>query len=836
MSPLESIQRHLLQRFSVPGEKGRVVIWSDPEGEYAEQVNDLSLPDVTVLSVANNEFTIKSKVLYACPRAKFLIYRSTAAPGNRLENWLLDLELTYGTFTTDRASLVVQEFGAGDVLREVVEQFPFYFRSSKRNASLKARIEPSDDATDITAKMIAVVLGAEGHSLDVIWRYLLTEGATGKSTWIDEMTKLGLAAFHWDGTRRIYGYANDHPSVDDFVLWLFDRAWDRFASRSTAEYRQIQRDFSTWSNDQRFADAYRALADRAAEQLGIDSRSAQLELPELMPEFTFREIDEQITQRLAFGVEDRTLLDKDVQEMVRRRSAGTWYPGFEHRYKAIAAASTLLALIDSLALGLGSPAEGIRRYAEEWFAVDQAYRQFTWHADRAESGDPLEPLKKKVEAFYTTKFLKPLGDEWQRQVDTLERWQIAGVAAQSSFFVDQVRRPFVDKGAKIVVIVSDALRFEVAEELGRRIRQEDRFEADLSVMLSAFPSYTQLGMAALLPHETLAFADRDDAIVEIDGGRSDGLERRARALAPFEGSAIQAADFLVKTQEQARELIRASQVLYIYHNQIDAAGDKLMTEGTTFRAAEEAMAELIKLTKKLASANVSNVVITADHGFLYQETPLEESEYLSVKSHGDKLLFKNHRFVLGNGLKRDRAFTTFTPAQLGMVGEVEAQVPKSIHRLRMAGSGVRFVHGGATLQEIVVPVLVVKKRRASDTRQVAVKVMASTDRITTSRVTVILYQEEPVTEKVKPRTLIVGLYAGDALISNEVTEVFSQTSGETRDRFHEVTLVLSRDADEFNGRVVELRLHEPIGTSQRRPYPDKARFTLVRTFTSDFDF
>jgi len=136
----------------------------------------------------------------------------------------------------------------------------------------------------------------------------------------------------------------------------------------------------------------------------------------------------------------------------------------------------------------------------------------------------------------------------------------------------------------------------------------------------------------------------------------------------------------------------------------------------------------------------------------------------------------------------------------------------------------------------VVPVLAVNKRRASDTRQVEVKVMAETDRITTGQITIMLYQEEAVTEKVKARTLIAGLYAGETLISNEVTVACSQTSSEKRDRFFPVNLVLSKEADEFNGQAVELRLYEPIGTSQRRPYPDKARFTLVRTFTSDFDF
>src|SRR6185437_12931103 len=60
-----------------------------------------------------------------------------------------------------------------------------------------------------------------------------------------------------------------------------------------------------------------------------------------------------------------------------------------------------------------------------------------------------------------------------------------------------------DGDKKAVVIISDALRYEVADELRSRIRQEDRFDATLDAVLGALPSYTQLGMAALLPHSTL---------------------------------------------------------------------------------------------------------------------------------------------------------------------------------------------------------------------------------------------------------------------------------------------------------------------------------------------
>jgi hypothetical protein len=152
----------------------------------------------------------------------------------------------------------------------------------------------------------------------------------------------------------------------------------------------------------------------------------------------------------------------------------------------------------------------------------------------------------------------------------------------------------------------------------------------------------------------------------------------------------------------------------------------------------------------LASANASNVFITADHGFLFQEKALADSFFLSTQPQGDDIKVVNRRYVLGRGLKVDIAFNTFNSVQIGLDSDLEVQIPKSIHRLRLAGGGSRYVHGGATLQEIVVPVLAVNKKRKSDTRLVNVEVWPESDKITTGQVVVRLFQSEPVSEKVQP--------------------------------------------------------------------------------------
>ena len=170
------------------------------------------------------------------------------------------------------------------------------------------------------------------------------------------------------------------------------------------------------------------------------------------------------------------------------------------------------------------------------------------------------------------------------------------------------------------MIISDAFRYEAGEEMVSRIRQEDRYEAKLNHALSSLPSYTQLGMASLLPQSIehpLQFADNMSGTIVMGNLKTSKTIERDKVLKTIHGeraSAIQAKELLEMNQTNSRELLKANDVLYIYHNRIDHAGDKMQSEGEAFEATERTFDDLIKLIKKLANANANTLVITADHG------------------------------------------------------------------------------------------------------------------------------------------------------------------------------------------------------------------------------
>lgn len=827
---MTGVREHLARRF----ETNRVVFWHDPDGEYATNLDGLELDGVQTIRVANDEYAIKNRLLHDEPAGRFLVYRSGQAPSG-IGNWLLDLELAYGIFTADRTSLVAQDLGlTAEGIGEIVDAHETFFTATKRVQSLKALLAPDDAAATLLAKMSALVIGQREHSLLEITRTLLVENAAAVTTKFAALMDVGLDQFFWRGAASIYGYESITPSVDDFVLWIFRKAIDGFTSDRPGGLRNIQLDFASLRNDRRSQEALAALARRAARDLDYASTIEAHGFRDLLTNDLFEEVDQKIISDLARAVAEQTVPAREVTEAVRARQSSVWIDSYKQLYTAIGSASDLLARLTTLDLTMRSFDDALERYRRDWFRIDQLYRQFT-HAYRTYEGPhPLGPLREQVERRYTIKFVYELANAWQQKVDQVDKWQSDVLRSQTSFYGDYVGRLVRDE-KKAVVIISDALRYEVADELGRRIRREDRFDASLDAVLGVIPSYTQLGMAALLPHRLLAHSSNGDPVL-ADGQPTNGTANRNKILAKVGGSAIQAEEFKGLSAEERRALYKANRVLYVYHNRIDATGDKTTTERQVFEAVEDTLRDLVDLVKKLAGANATNIFITADHGFLFQDEALADSFFLSTQPQGDDIKVVNRRYVLGRGLKVDFAFTTFAPVQLELDSDLEVQIPKSIHRLRVAGGGSRFVHGGATLQEVVVPVLAVNKKRKSDTRLVNVEIWPESDKITTGQVVVRLFQSEPVREKIQPRTVRAGLYVGETLVSNRFELTFDQGSADKRDRYQSAQMLLSQDANDFNNRTVEFRLEERIpNTNQWRVYA-KAMYTLKRSFASDFDF
>lgn len=820
-------------------DKHRIVFWYDPTHEFRQAFDGLTLDGVEKIEMANTEFAVKHRILREEPKQRFLLYREGPRPAD-IDNWLLDVELAHGVFKTDQVAIWLADLGLPISFEDLAREHQEFFRSGRRLEKLKAAIRGDDTKPALRLKMLAVCAGTDGD-FDTVVEALLGELAAGKDDSLRLIGRVGLNEFLWDQISRLFGYRADKPSIGDFAITLFKSCYQSAVGGEATLTPEALVFFRRWKNNRNAEEAFAKLSAEYAEALGVTQDLTKRDFRTLIEVDYFEEVDRAIIRALVHEVGSQTVAQADVLNWIRQRRQSHWYASYRDLYEAIGFAAEFQQAVAQVTLGMTSLAEGVERYAKSWFRIDQLYRKFIWRMQKSGQATLMRELFEQVENHYVNSYLLRLNDAWQTHVDAADTWSAPPVHAQRSFYREHVGE-FRRRDQKICVIISDALRYEVAEELLGRIRSLDRYEASIEPMFGSLPSYTQLGMASLLPNGDLQIADNDSGTVLVSGQSSQGLENRRKILATGRAgdrtAAVKAEDLMGMDKDQARALVRDHDVIYVYHNLIDAIGDKRDSEERVFEAAEDTIEEIVRLVKKLNGANANNMIVTSDHGFIYQHRPIEESDFSSAQVEGDTILFRDRRFILGHGLKGNRGLRRFTPGQASLEGSVEMLIPKSINRLRRQGSGSRFVHGGATLQEIVVPVVKINKKRQSDTSMVEVEIIGGPNQlITSSQISVRFYQIAAVTEKTQARTLRAGIYAQSGeLISDSHELAFDFRAEHAREREVSVRFLLLRQADAFNGQEVILKLEERHGdTSHFREYRT-ARYTLRRSFSSDFDF
>jgi len=836
-------------------ERHRIVFWYDAKKELRKEFEALDLADIVKIELNNNEFGVKYCILREQPKQKFLLYHEGAQPQD-IDNWMLDVQLAYGELRTDQASIWLSELELGMEFISLVHDHSFFFTNIKRRETLRTNLRPEDTMGIIRMKMLAVCTGSY-PIIEHVLENLLSELSEDKNEKINIIKQCGLEEFLWKNLKQHYGYESSSPGIKDFVIELFKSCYAMATEGKVNLTTDALVFLKRWKDSRQYSGSFEKLSDKCAKILKIEENLTQMDYRKLIDLDYFKLIDNKILNELVKNVTEQTVSASDCSTFIRQRHQSHWYSEFENLYEAVEYASLFIHSLGEANFSIESMADGVEKYSKFWYKIDQLYRKFIYHVRQSGQRSLMEKLILRIENLYSNNYLLKVNDNWQQIIDNSKEWDASPVTLQKYFFNKWVR-PFPENKKKIFIVISDALRYEIGEELMTLIRKEDRYEAELFPALTMLPSFTQLGMAALLPNKELSLAEDDTGTVFVDGQNSRGKENRIKILKKSaNATAVIADDLMDMNKEESRALIRDHDVVYVYHNRIDSIGDKRDSEERTFEAAEETLHELIKIIKKLTGANANNIIVTADHGFIYQNNELDESDFSTVEPTGEQILYKDRRFVLGKGLLENNGLMKFNSKDLiplsppltkgdggiqkkyiDLVGNIEIQIPKSINRLRLKGSGSRYVHGGASLQEIVIPVIQINKKRQSDISTVNVDILRGVSSLITSgQLSVSFYQKQPVSDKIQPRSLRAGIYNQNGeLISDSHDLSFDLASENAREREVQVQFILTKKADEANGQEVTLRLEEQEeGTSHYREY-GSVKYTMRKSFTSDFDF
>jgi uncharacterized protein (TIGR02687 family) len=814
----------------------QLVFWNDPDREFITEVDALDISGAKLLRLDQTP-ALKAKVLLEQdPQSRWLVYAPTDCPAPE-DDWLLDARLRGKAFSADSASMQLDELGLSSrVLHGHLKQRAKFMRAKDRVDRLKRWVQPGDQAADLDRKMLAVLArsdtpDASGIFLKV-FQALAHEGAdlTLMPKPLNDMAAQDLDGSFWALAEEEFGYketGTESPSmrgllyrilVTDFCLAIgvTPASLNHFMISDRVRAAHASVFASRWRSDMTNYASYNALSAVVADELHVSAMLGVLTAEQLVDAMTFESIDKRVITDLKARIIAGAGANMDaVRELMARRRDGHWantlLAGANDHTKAMAASYDALGAAASFfelqakysqGFSFGTAEAAFASYRSELFRFDQLYRTFMRATDAVEpmGWSLLHELRERMEDAYSGWFIAQLSSAWDGVVGgpagLLQHWKLADVPNQQNFY-EQFVSPSYSSGAKrVYVVISDAFRFEAAEELTSTLNSKNRVKARLETMLGVLPSYTTLGMASLLPHKQLAYRSNAALDVTVDGLPCATLEQRSAVLAGHGGVAISRDELMQKGKLGGREFVKPYQLVYIYHDHIDAIGDKRSTEGKTFEATEQAIRELQEVVSFIMNnLNGSTIFVTADHGFMYQESALEDADRSVVEEGMPGVIKPKKRYILGRGMwPMSGAWAGNTSITAGTdpgEGSVDFLVPKGAGRFHFVG-GARFVHGSAMPQEIVVPVIVVKEGDAEKTRTKPVDVsqLGSSNRIVTNKQRFEFIQTEAVSDRVLPVTLLFSIRDGDQVVSDEQALTFDSTSALMEERKRSLMLTI----------------------------------------------
>ena len=818
-------------------EEQRIVFWNDPEREFQNILPFLLLENVTLLRLdETGALGVKLRIERDDPTGRYLLYSPAEEPDYEFD-WLLDIRLYSRSFRADRPSILLGELGlANQYLRQHIADRRKFFDSKERFLKLKAMVQPGDIGADLDCKMIAVVAKADQPELFNILCTLFhscTEAGDqidldkSSATW-ELIEKFELDKPFWEMVKASFGYADEAPSLRKLLVRLLvtdyahhlkanlPRPLEHLVLPPAGRHNAVVC-LGQWRDSSSKGSSYDKLSAEVASLINLEDHLTGMEIGDQIDIMTFLAVEKGIARDLRERVQSTAdmINSEDVRAIATRRQAGHWASlnvagapevprkAYHSVYDALVAAADFFALRNQYQHGFDfdNPATMFRSYEQELCRFDQLYRHMCEAADLVETQgwSILKPLRDSIEACYTNWFVPNLALAWgkflepQGTTHLLTDWRIDGMHNQPEFFQKYVRPRLEEAGnRRVYVIISDAFRYEAAQELATELNGKYRFEATLASQLGVLPSYTALGMASLLPHTILTYKPNGDILV--DGKPTSLTEQRDDILKAVEGMACKAPELLALKKEQGRDLVKDKRVVYVYHNTVDTVGES--NEEKTFGAVRTAIDELAALVSHIINnLNGNYVVITADHGFLFTESAPGEPEKSKLDQKPEGAVKEKNRYLIGHHLpEQDAAWHGETEVTAAAEGDMEFLIPKGANLFHFGG-GARFVHGGAMLQEIVVPVITVRHIKGKPAEETKVKpatvhVLGGSHKITTGLHRFELIQMEPISERVRSVTLKIAVYEGEEPVTNTESMTFESNSDKMEDRKKWVFLVL----------------------------------------------
>lgn len=737
------------------GEGRKLIFWYDDNAEFEEDINTLELEGAKVYILKrDNQFETKYFLERVDRETNYLLYAPFSRPDVR-DNHLEDILLYSKEFFADRASLLIVDLGIDSSLKPYIQKYIKFFGSKDRTKKFYDLEIEHFSKEVIEVGIMSVLSKTKVASFEEVVRTLLTEDSFEENKILEEFRKYDLNQPFWQLCEVYFGYSDPSPTIEKLVMTIFvtytdrylkgeiPKEWEGFISYKSGNIIAFMNNLM---NSVLYKDRYDEISEEISRSLNAPSSLKNLKVESLLEVDNFKIVDllilNWINDRLLSEDTGARLDNMNIEEICIHRLKKHFGSEFSLEYNLLENAYHLINA--SKYTSLDGASNIFKEYISKDFKIDNTYRRFYYSYDKLEDASSFEKLKDLIEAIYTNVYLGKLLPKWNETINSKEL--VDSVKLQRNFFKDNVK----NSKDKLVVIISDALRYETGNSLYKKVKEDPKSTVKLDALLGVLPSYTRLGMAALLPHQNLEITD--DYKVLVDGCPCDDLKQREAILKKHipNSRCVQYDDIKSMKRDDLREIFTGMEVVYVYHNQIDARGDKLNTENEVFDACEEAIEEIYSLIRRLSTtANTQHFMVTADHGFLYKRDKLVESDKIGGASSKDG--FINRRFIISDSpVVEDGVAYTSLGWILGNDDNKVVSYPISSNVFKVSGGGQNFVHGGSSPQELIVPLLDIKMEKGYvETKPAQITLVSMVQKITNLITSLDFFQSEPVSDIVK---------------------------------------------------------------------------------------
>lgn len=756
------------------GEVRKLVFWYDTNAEFVDDVDTMDLVNAKVLHLEpDNQFYTKYFLECVDTTTNYLVYAPFAKPAIR-ENHLADTIKYSKEFFADRASLLTLDLGIDERYKPVIRHYIKFFGEKKRTQAFYDLELETFNRNTIEIALMSVLCKCKTPSYEEVLRTVLTDGGFENNLYLAEFKKYDLLDAFWRQAQDVFGYADEKPTLEKFTMTMFvtyaakvisadmPAAWKPFISFKTGNVIAF---IDNLMNSYIYGDRFDEISKIVYDSLKADAEFRNIPVEALVSCGIFLGIDELLiewaTERLELEDVAAKLGNITIPQLTKQRRQGHFGKRYANEYFVLQNAWSIIS--GSQYAPSTSMNEMVKNYTNELYKMDRYYRYFYYYLDKIEDTTRFDKLKELVENIYANEYLAKICTNWNDLFST-ER-EFLQITKQPDFFSRNVNCV----KEQLVVIISDALRYEVGMTLLEKLQADEKCTATMKTMASTLPSITQYGMAALLPHRSLELTENYSVLV--DGQKTDTLEQRQSILQKYKPASkcVQYDDIKNLSVADLRSIFTRQDVVYIYHNQIDARGDKLNTENEVFNACAEAVDEISVLIRRLTtSANRSRFIVTADHGFLYRRNKLSESDKISsVFGEGDVL---GRRYLLSaEAVATEGVAATAIGTMMQNKDERMVSYPVGTDIFKAPGSGMNYVHGGCSPQEMLVPLIEVKTEKGyKETTTAQIALVSLTSKITNLITSLDFVQTDAVSDVVKETTYRIYFVDGNGeKISNE---------------------------------------------------------------------